>query len=63
MTSIRDIPNMSEDELKQHLEAMRLQRKTGYEPKKRKRQDNPFADLDPEVAKKVLEEMKEKGLT
>lgn len=59
---IDNISNMTDDELREHLEAMRLQRKVGYEPKKRQRRDNPFADLDPEIAKKILEEMKEKGL-
>ena len=56
---INNISNMTDDELREHLEAMRLQRKVGYEPKKRQRRDNPFADLDSEIAAKILKEFEE----
>lgn len=57
MNLLKQISEMTKEELKEHLEGMRLQRKQGYEPKKRARRNNPFGDLDPEVAKMILEEL------
>lgn len=54
-----DVTKLSKDELKIHLAELRGARKRGYEAPvhKTRRDSNPFANVDPEVAKKVLEEL------
>ena len=56
---LKDISKMSKEELRAHLEDLRGDRKRGYEAPvhKTRRDSNPFAGVDPEVAKKVLEEL------
>lgn len=56
---LKDISTMSEKELRKHLDELREGRRRGYEAPvhKTRRSSNPFADVDPEVAKKVLEEL------
>lgn len=55
--NLKQISEMSKEELEEHLKGLRVQRKQGYEFKKRTRRDNPFAELDPELAKMILEEL------
>ena len=56
-----DINDLNDDELRAKLKEIRLRRKTGFEYKPRK-SSNPYKDLPPEVAEKLIAELKEKGL-
>ena len=64
MTEILDdIKGISTEELRLFIDDIRDARKKGYEkPIRARSAKNPFADLDPEVAKKILEELLEKAL-
>jgi len=64
MNILGDIKGMSTEELKQFVDEIRASRKKGYEAPKRsgRRAQNPYADLDPEVAKKILEKLHESVL-
>ena len=58
--TLKDIPNMTEDELRIHLNELRDARKKGYEVSvhKVRRETNPFANVDPKVLEQVLAELK-----
>ena len=62
---LTDIPNMTPEELRAQLDELRNARRKGYEvPAKKVRRDtNPFAGVDPEIVKKVLEEMERRKET
>lgn len=59
---LNNISNMTEEDLKAHLDALRESRRKGYEAPvhKTRRDKNPFAGVDPEIAKKILEELKKR---
>jgi len=55
-----DVSKISKEELERELTKLREARRKGYEAPERKvrRDTNPFAGVNPEVVKKVLEELK-----
>lgn len=54
---IKEISEMTDDELRDYLRKIRLSRKARSSNTKKKTTTNPFADLDPEIAQKVLDEL------
>ena len=64
MTEIlNDFKENSDEELRAFLDDLRDSRKKGYEkPIRARSAKNPFADLDPEMAKEILEELGERAL-
>ena len=60
-TEAFNMKNATKDQLEDWLKDLRMQRKKGYEaPSKKaskKKSTNPFSDLDPEIAEKVLRDM------
>lgn len=55
---LKKVSEMTTEELKEHLRKLREKRKTGYSPKPRKRNDGMFGDIPPELAAKILAELK-----
>ena len=64
MDILGDVKGASKEELEQFLDEIRASRKKGYEAPKRsgRKAQNPYADLDPEVAKKILEALHESAI-
>lgn len=57
-----EIEDMTDAQLKEMLTKLRERRKVGYEIKPRgRREANPFADLDPAIAEKILKRLSEGG--
>lgn len=60
---IKNVNEMSNEELQEMLKALRSARKKGYEvPIKTRNARNPYSNIDPETAKKILSELHEKVL-
>jgi len=60
---IKNLNELDDDELQEMLQQLRSARKKGYEvPIKARSAKNPYANIDPQTAKKILEELHAKVL-
>jgi len=61
----KEIKNMSDEELREHLQNLRLKRKSGYDRKPRqssqRKSSSQFKGLDDKLAARILDELKGRG--
>ena len=62
---MKEIKTMSDEELREHLQNLRLKRKSGYDRKPRqssqRKSPSKFKGLDDKLAAQILDELKGRG--